>query len=64
MGEPSKVIQFRPANVQERDERTYTEPQVKRILYAFARDLERKRDLSAWRADRLRKFIDTAFDFD
>ncbi|MBQ8713121.1 MAG: hypothetical protein IJ551_09940 [Prevotella sp.] len=42
-----------------RDMRTYTEPQVKTIMYHFARDLGCK-----WRADKLRRFIDTAFDFD
>lgn len=64
MGEPCKVIQLRPAKVQEPDERTYTEAHVKQILYGFARDLERKRDLSAWRADKLKKFIETIFNFD
>lgn len=64
MGEPCKVIPFRPAKVQEREERTYTEAHVKKILYAFARDIEQKRDLKPWRADKLRRFIETAFDFD
>lgn len=59
MGEPCKVIEFRPAQVQARDSRTYTECDVKTILYAFARDLGCR-----WRADKLRKFIDTAFSFD
>lgn len=64
MAEPCKVISLRPARVQEREERTYKEAHVKRILYAFGRDIEKQRDLKPWRADRLRRFIETAFDFD
>lgn len=53
------ILQLRPKVQELRDKRTYTEAQVKRILFAFARDLGCK-----WRKDRLEKFIDTAFDFD
>lgn len=53
------ILELRPAKVSERDKRLYREPDVKRIMYKFARDLGVK-----WRADKLRKFIDTAFDFD
>lgn len=53
------ILELRPAKVSERDKRVYREPQVKQIMYAFARDLGCK-----WRADKLRKFIETAFDFD
>lgn len=53
------IMQLRPKFQELRDARTYTEAQVKRIMYAFARDLGCK-----WRKDRLEKFIDTAFDFD
>ena len=53
------ILQLRPKVQELRDARTYTEPQVKRILFAFARDLGCK-----WRKDRLEKFIETAFDFD
>ena len=42
-----------------RDQRTYTEPAVKRILYSFARDLGCK-----WRKQKLEAFVETAFDFD
>ena len=59
MSEPCKIIPFRPAQVQARDSRTYQESDVKKILYAFARDIGCR-----WRADKLRKFIDTAFSFD
>ncbi len=53
------ILQLRPKVQELRDARTYTEPQVKRILFAFARDLGCK-----WRKDRLEKFIETAFNFD
>ncbi len=53
------IMELRPTKVSERDKRVYLEPQVKQIMYAFARDLGCK-----WRADKLRKFIETAFDFD
>ncbi len=53
------VLQLRPKFQELRDARTYTEPQVKEILYNFARDLGCK-----WRKPRLEKFIETAFDFD
>lgn len=53
------ILELRPTKVSERDKRVYREPQVKQIMYAFARDLGCK-----WRADKLRKFIETAFDFD
>ena len=53
------ILQMRPKFQELRDARTYTEPQVKQILYSFARDLGCK-----WRADRLRNFIESAFDFD
>lgn len=53
------ILELRPAKVSERDKRVYREPQVKQIMYAFARDLGIK-----WRADKLRKFIETTFDFD
>lgn len=65
MGEPCKIIQFCPAQVQERDERTYEERDVKQILYAFARDYEHRRNVKPpMRADALRKFINSAFNFD
>lgn len=64
MGEPCKVIPFRPAHVQERDERTYRERDVKQIIYAFARDYEHRRNVQPpMRADALKKFIASAFDF-
>lgn len=59
MAEKAIMLQLRPKFQQLRDERTYTERDVKNILYAFARDLGCK-----WRADKLRRFIETAFNFD
>lgn len=59
MSENCIVMKLRPKFKELRDERTYTELQVKDILYHFARDLGCK-----WEKDRLKKFIDTAFDFD
>lgn len=53
------ILELRPPKMAERDSRVYREPAVKKILYGFARDLGCK-----WRADKLRRFIDTAFDFD
>lgn len=55
----SIIIQLRPKFKELRDARTYTEVQVKQILFQFARDLGCK-----WHADKLEAFIDTAFDFD
>ena len=52
------MIQLRPRLQELRDERTYSEAQVKVILYGFARDLGCK-----WRKERLQKFIDTVFNF-
>jgi len=64
MGEPCKIIEFRPAQVQERDSRTYQESDVKQILYAFVRDYEHRRNVQPpMRADALRKFINSIFNF-
>lgn len=59
MAQKTLVVNLRPKFKELRDQRTYDEVQVKQILYSFARDLGCK-----WRANRLRRFIDTAFDFD
>lgn len=70
MSEPCRIIPFRPAQVQERDNRVYQERDsrvyqdgdLKQILYAFARDYERRRKIDhPMRADALRKFINLAF---
>ena len=59
-----KIIPFRPAQAQARDSRTYQESDVKQILYAFARDYEHRRSVKPpMRADALKKFIASAFDF-
>ena len=60
-----KIIPFRPAQVQARDSRVYEERDVKQILYAFVRDYEHRRNVHPpMRADALRKFINSAFNFD
>lgn len=53
------ILQMRPKFQELRDARTYTEVQVKEILFGFARDLGCK-----WTDEDLRAFIETAFDFD
>lgn len=52
-------MQLRPKFQELRDARTYNEVQVKRILFAFARDLG-----CEWEDEELKQFIATAFDFD
>lgn len=53
------IMQMRPKFQELRDARTYTEVQVKRILFSFARDLGIE-----WPDKELNDFIETAFDFD
>lgn len=53
------ILEMRPKFQELRDRRSYSEPQVKQILYAFARDLGCK-----WRRKRLDAFIETVFNFD
>ena len=55
MAEKTLIIRLVPKFQQLRDERTYTEVQVKSILYGFARK---------WSEAKLRAFIESAFDFD
>ena len=52
-------MQLIPRYQQLRNERTYTEAQVKAILFGFARDLGCK-----WSDERLRSFVESVFDFD
>ena len=61
MAEESKalILKMRPKIFELRDERIYTEVQVKDLLFAFARDLGIK-----WSDEELNNFIETAFDFD
>ena len=64
MGEPCKIIPLCPAHVQERESRVYEERDMKAFLYTFARDYEHRRKIKPpMRADALRKFINTAFNF-
>lgn len=53
------IIDINSSKQKLRDQRTYTEPAVKRILYSFARDLGCK-----WSKQKLEAFVETAFDFD
>ena len=53
------ILELRPKFQELRDRRSYSEPQVKQILFAFARDLGCK-----WRKKRLDAFIETVFNFD
>lgn len=53
------ILQMRPKFQELRDARTYTEVQVKEILFGFAHDLG-----ITWPDEDLRRFIDTVFDFD
>ena len=58
------VMQLRPKFQELRDARTYSEPQVKNILFGFARDYEKKCSLPKMRAKKLRQLIDEVFNFD
>lgn len=53
------IVQLRPKFKELREARTYTEAGVKRVLFAFARDLG-----CDWSDDKLKAFIESAFDFD
>lgn len=50
---------MRPKFLELRDARTYSEPEVKDILFGFARDLGCK-----WSDEELRDFVETVFNFD
>lgn len=58
MAEKALLIEMRPKIQEMRDARTYSELQVKQVLYAFARDLGCR-----WRKKRLEDFIEAAFNF-
>lgn len=51
-------------HLQQAGERIYTEQDVKDVLYSFARDIERVRAIKPWRADKLRRFVASAFPSD
>jgi hypothetical protein len=53
------IMQLRPKLQELRDERTYSEHEVKNILFGFARDLGCK-----WGDEQLRDFIETVFEFE
>lgn len=59
MAEKAKalILELRPKLDELRDEQTYTEEEVKRILFGFARDLGCK-----WSDEELQEFIETVFD--
>lgn len=52
------MVRLHPKFLQLRDSRTYTEAEVKEIMFGFARDLGCK-----WSDNELRTFIESAFDF-
>lgn len=51
------IMQLRPKLQELRDVRTYSVPEVKDILFGFARDLGCK-----WSDEELHEFIETVFD--
>lgn len=53
------VIKMLPRQTEQREARIYAESDVKKLLFAFARDIG-----CNWRADKLRNFIETAFNYD
>lgn len=61
-GTTAKTISLFPEVQEISENRNYSEADVKAILYGFARDIEKKRDLKPWRAKKLREFIDTVFE--
>ena len=59
MSKQTLIISMRPKFMELREQRTYSEAQVKKILFGFARDLGCK-----WNDEELRSVIETVFDFD
>lgn len=51
------ILELRPKLHELQDEQAYSEEQVKRILFGFARDLGCK-----WSDEELREFIETVFE--
>jgi len=51
------ILELRPKLDELRDEQAYTEEEVKRILFGFARDLGCK-----WSDEELHEFIETVFE--
>lgn len=61
---PTIIPLYPPAQQRQEPEYTLTAEDVKNILYAFARDYEHRRKIEPpMRADALKKFIASAFDF-
>lgn len=56
MSQQSLIMQLRPQIGRLQEERKYSDSDVKKMLFAFARDLGCK-----WRRDRLERFIDGAW---
>ena len=63
MEKTAEIFSLFPKVQELNENRSYPEYQVKAILYGFARDIEKQRSLKPWRAERLRKFIETVFNF-
>ena len=56
MSTQAMEMKLRQFYERKQEERIYTDSDVKKMLYAFARDLGCK-----WRADRLRQYIESGF---
>lgn len=56
MSEQSLLLQLRPQVGRMQEERRWSDSDVKKMLFAFARDLGCK-----WRRDKLNRVIDKAF---
>ena len=60
----AKTLALFPKVPELSENRHYSESDVKKILYGFARDIEKRRGLKPWRSKKLRDFIETVFNFD
>ena len=59
MSKKNLIISLFPKFQELREQRTYSEAQVKKILFGFARDLGCK-----WSDEELQQFVESVFDFD
>ena len=59
MSKQTLIISMLPKFLELREQRTYSEAQVKKILFGFARDLGCK-----WSDEELQQFVESVFDFD
>ena len=59
MSKQTLIISMLPKFQELREQRTYSEAQVKKILFGCARDLGCK-----WSDEELQQFVESVFDFD